>query len=324
MQGRMMPLAAAGLAFAGTLLAVLGASTLPPLGPLGATGGGGIAAIVMLGTVVLVSLVFVAGLRFANGRSHRAKSHRPGEITRPVDKRVSAGGGEQAPGRARYVRLASIKAIAHHLLTKSEPLLGYRTLVTGESPQRSASAEAIALAEALSGAGRQVVLIDWRIMGSRPGDPGPAGGAGINDLLEGRASFETTITRIPGSTVHIIAAGMPARDLAAVLESDRLNLVLDALDEVYQHIVVASGHDDARRLFEATEGRFDAAIAVADGACQEPRLMTGCNRFLGYDVADLEIVRFDRSEEASGTGSGRCIQRMSRPAGITQARPAMT
>ncbi len=40
------------------------------------------------------------------------------------------------------------------------------------------------------------------------------------------------------------------------IDPDQMNLILDALDEAYDHIVVVGRHDEARKLFEAIEGRL--------------------------------------------------------------------
>src|SRR5690606_3858119 len=99
--------------------------------------------------------------------------------------------------------------------------------------------EAIALAENLSSAGHRVVIVRWSLSGgSVASGQARHGVVGINDLIEGRANFEQIITRLPGSRAHAIAAGSPVADRSGFLEQDYLALVLDTLDEVYEHIVL--------------------------------------------------------------------------------------
>ena len=88
-----------------------------------------------------------------------------------------------------------------------------------------------------------------------------AAGKGMTDLVLGAGSFEDVVHRLPGSTVHFIASGSPFTADADV-DPDQLNLVLDALDEAYDHIIVTGQHGDCRNLFEAIQGRFDAGIRV--------------------------------------------------------------
>lgn len=252
---------------------------------------------------------------------------------------------------ALFAPVASIGAAADRLLAGPAAERGVRTMVAGEAPDIDATGEGLQLAGQLSRWGRQVVLIKWSMLGGGIG--GGTGGlprAGINDLMQGQASFEDVIARLPASSVHAIAAGSPANDRAAMLDPDRLNLVFDTLDEVYEHIVVTAGHEEARALFAALEGRFDACVSVADSARAENAMAAGVERFLGYEVTEIDIMRLERGrcrlaacasrrERARGIvqdglrrlaqlclpgRSGRDIQLTSSPAGTTQESPAMT
>jgi succinoglycan biosynthesis transport protein ExoP len=145
-------------------------------------------------------------------------------------------------------------------------------------------------------AGADVILIDWSPEGAgiaeRMGiDPR----AGLNELLQGTATFEDVVTRIPASGAHFIPAGTAVLDRDALLDPDQLNLTLDALDTAYDQIVVVARHDVARALFEAILGRFDAGIIVS-----EPRRRSfaadQAGSFLGFEVADIELFRLERSK----------------------------
>ncbi len=48
------------------------------------------------------------------------------------------------------------------------------------------------------------------------------------------------ITPLPGTSVHMIAAGGAMGEAAAAVDRDRINMLLDALDEVYDHIVISA------------------------------------------------------------------------------------
>jgi hypothetical protein len=120
--------------------------------------------------------------------------------------------------------------------------------------------------------------------------------AGLNDLLTGEASFDDIIQRLPGTSAHAIASGGGMYNSEAGIDPDQLNLVLDALDEAYDHIVVAGRHDEARKLFEAIEGRFDAGITVASLHRQAHVSEDRAGTFLGFEVADIDIIQFVRRE----------------------------
>ena len=77
-------------------------------------------------------------------------------------------------------------------------------------------------------------------------------------------------------------------------EADQINLILDALDEAYAHIIVAGPYEAARNLFEVIEGRFDCGVTIVDAKRRVSVIQDPPGTFLGYEVADMEIVRFER------------------------------
>ena len=218
---------------------------------------------------------------------------------------------------------ADIAALARRLKNKQPAEGGYRTLLTGETDSIDASGEALQLVRTMASSRPHVLLIDWSPSGD--GLAGPAASfdtsTGLNDLLSGEATFEEIIQRLPGSAAHAIASGR-ALDLAGdAVDPDQLNLVLDALDEAYEHIVVVGGYDEARKLFETIEGRFDAGIVVS-----EPRRRVQSSEdmpvtFLGFEVADIDIIRFERSVSAAQPVNQR-IARATQQRPVSAAHPA--
>jgi tyrosine-protein kinase Etk/Wzc len=108
---------------------------------------------------------------------------------------------------------------------------------------------------------------------------------GLTEILLGEALFEDVIRREPASSVHVIAAGEAFPGGARAVDPHHLNLVLDALDEAYEHIVVFGGHATSRILFEAIEGRFDAGIVVGDNPSSTGTL-------LGFAVVDIDVLHY--------------------------------
>jgi succinoglycan biosynthesis transport protein ExoP len=142
-----------------------------------------------------------------------------------------------------------------------------------------------------------VMLVDWSPEGHGLGESiGAASSAGLNELLQGKARFEDVVTRVPASGAHFIPAGTAVLDRDTLLDPDQLNLTLDALDTAYDHIVVVARSDVARALFEAILGRFDAGIIVSDGKRRGTPDAPGT--FLGFEVADIELFRFERPKSA--------------------------
>ncbi len=200
--------------------------------------------------------------------------------------------------------------VAAMLMERYTNKTGCRSLITGETTDVDANLDAVALAQALADAGRQVVLVDWDLNGERlaksiAGTLAP----GMNELLAGEASFEDVIQRIPNSEAHVITAGNQDPAASTDIDPDRANLLLDALDEAYDHIVVTGSHTRARELFAATEGRFDTGIVVADGRRRSVLEAAAQGNFLGYDVADLDVIRLERAPRAP-VGTGSAVRRL--------------
>jgi polysaccharide biosynthesis transport protein len=158
--------------------------------------------------------------------------------------------------------------------------------LTGETASADASAEAIALAKGLAAGGRHVVLVDWLAEGeglaralSFSHKPG------MTDLLCGTVSFDDVIQTIAGSEAHFIATGTSGAEPGPG-EADRNNIVLDALDEAYEFIIIHGAHEASRALFVRIQGRFDAGVLVGDGHARAG----AATQFLGYDVPGMEIV----------------------------------
>ncbi len=201
-----------------------------------------------------------------------------------------------APASPAYVEINSLAA---RLKARRPSGGGHRALITGVSEAVDTFEAARDLAEALADSGAQTILIDWS-----PSGKGFAHAKGLdtrtgwNALMRGEARFDDMIQRLPGTRAHAIASGNALRDGGANLDVDVLNLALDALDEVYDHIVVTASHDEARALFECIEGRFDAGIAVVtDGEVDTGE--NGASAFLGFEVADIDILRFRHAEKAA-------------------------
>ena len=90
------------------------------------------------------------------------------------------------------------------------------------------------------------------------------------ELLKGNASFADVVRWIPETQVHFIPSGWAFAEGPEGLDADQLNLILDALDEAYDQIIVVGQYENARVLFEAIQGRFDAGIRGPQGWQQRP------------------------------------------------------
>jgi succinoglycan biosynthesis transport protein ExoP len=274
-----------------------GVRTFPKRGPYALLA---MAAAWLLGMAWIVKREVGTGGGPAGEKAHRSKSQQSTGAAAPDAPDLVRG--EASPRTtlpdaqdAWFHRVSSITQVAQRLLARSALQNGVRSLIAGDAPARVAR-EAIALVTEIMGARRQVVLVEWSPDGCALfGSLGLPPKLGITDLLEGRASFESVIARLPGSKAHFLPAGTGVTDPAAALDPDRINLVLDALDEVYDHIVIAAGSKDARALFGVLEGRFDAGIALHEAGDRGSVEQAAPGRFLGFDVIDIDIIRYERS-----------------------------
>lgn len=208
---------------------------------------------------------------------------------------------------------ASIEEVARRLAGAAPKEGGHRTMVTGETLQVDASQEAIDVATELSRAGGHVILIDWSPSGrGMHALAGTSAAPGLTELLLGETGFEEAVQRLPQSNVHYIGGGTPLD--AADVDADQVNLVLDALDEAYDYIIVAGQHDDARLLFETIQGRFDAGILVSDGKKRVAVLQDPPGTFLGFEVTDIDIIRFERKGVPAAV-SQRILRATQKPGG---------
>ena len=216
----------------------------------------------------------------------------------------------------------AVADLVARLCSRTDMKTGIRTLVTSEEPGVDVSSHAVAFAEALAETGKSVVLVVWSLTGQGVAIArAPLRKPGFNDLLLGRTTFEQVVGRIPGSDVHVIQPGAQPEDAQIALDPDRLNLVLDALDEAYEQIVVAGGLADAAPLFEAIEGRFDAAVVV--GSSDAPVAARGAgSRLLGFEVSEIDIVHIGQDAAGHDEAAGVVASATSNPVRRLASRSA--
>lgn len=115
-------------------------------------------------------------------------------------------------------------------------------LVTGPVSDEGIARCAVALGRSLAAtADRRIVLVCLEM--SSPTLDGLAGdprAPGLTDLLFGVASFSDAIHRESASRCHVIPPGRGAREAAGLVAADRLPLILTALTQTYDHVIVAA------------------------------------------------------------------------------------
>ncbi len=148
---------------------------------------------------------------------------------------------------------------------------GRRLVVFGVSRNVGTTLSAITLARALARDAR-VVLIDLAL-----GSPNVAAisvdphAPGVAEVVRGACSFGDAITRDKLSRVHLVGAGRLVADGAAIVASERLAMMVEALARTYDHVVI-----DAGATFEAMAERLSrltrrAVLVTADAASPATR-----------------------------------------------------
>jgi Mrp family chromosome partitioning ATPase len=141
---------------------------------------------------------------------------------------------------------------------------GKRIAVIGAEREVAAAATAIGLARALAREAR-VVLVDLAFdepaLSAVAADPGAPG---MGDLVRGAATFGQIITRDRYSRVQLVLAGEAAGNAAAIINSERLTIAMDALARTYDHVVINAG--PAAELASERMARIaPCALLVATG-----------------------------------------------------------
>lgn len=177
---------------------------------------------------------------------------------------------------------------------------GLRTMLASVADPASTADIARRTASAMTDAGFHTLLIDGSLKGRGLADEfGIMRTPGLAELLDGTAAFPDVVRRLPDSSVHIIAAGTTQdRDIEAI-DADRLNMILDALDEAYDQIIVVAAVESARTLFETIQGRFDLGVIIEPVGTPFEQSNAGPHTFLGFAVTDIELLRFEVDAELS-------------------------
>jgi succinoglycan biosynthesis transport protein ExoP len=185
----------------------------------------------MMCAVTLISLVELLSGNPVRGPGAMAPAL-PTELPAAAPK-AWIGAPNAAPNQER-----ELAALAEHVRNRGR---GIQVVTSADSGDRAPTV-AISLAREL-GRGARVLFLDCTV------GTAPAGGAGTDrsaagfaDLLFGVASFGEVIQRDPDSRIHVIPVGRGIRDVAALLAGDRLGIILGALSQTYDHVVLFVPH----------------------------------------------------------------------------------
>jgi len=183
----------------------------------------------------------------------------------------------------------------------------WRTLLVSNGEAEKTVWLAKELGLALGGLKENTILIDWNQCGDgllvkydeETREPG------MMDLLQGTARFADVVKALPDGKTHFIAGGRPLKR-GEVVDAEKLNIILDALDSAYSQVVLMGEHEPARELFETIEGRVDVGVLVDNPRTKSAgadKLEDSRNHeaagadeingtFLGFEIGNLSVFRF--------------------------------
>jgi uncharacterized protein involved in exopolysaccharide biosynthesis len=202
-----------------------------------------------------------------------------GGVYRPVGM-ASVPGPATAPARAPSSLAATPEPVQRRLgeLADRMRALGGGIYLVGRVGAHEQSGRiAVHLARDLAASGSRVLFLDLDAKAAPSAAllPEPRV-AGLSELLSSAAHFGDVIHRDRASRLHVIAPGRTARGAEQLLAADRLSIVLGALSQTYDYVVLATpalagllGADRLARFARATvliagEGGEAAASADAD------------------------------------------------------------
>ncbi len=206
-------------------------------------------------------------------------------LATPAPQTVASAATAGAPERA--VKRTTPQDVARSLAATAQGTRGFRVLVTNTGTSVAGAQEAASIAQHLGATGARVLLIGWAGSGDSVARVnGCLSHPGTAELLAGTASLEEAIQSLPDRAIDVLPAGQAA---SVVVDGDSAGMVLDALDELYDYIVVTAAPKIARELFEAIQGRFDAGVLVTFGA-EDHTSNHSDTGFLGFEVPDLPVL----------------------------------
>ena len=110
---------------------------------------------------------------------------------------------------------------------------------------------------------------------------------GLAELMQGEASFAQIITKDRLSRVQLVGAGRPGFD-RALLQSPRLALAIDALLQVYDHVLLDAGTaSDLSAELLTTKAR---AVVVPGPAMSQDARALMCDQLKAVGFSDVTML----------------------------------
>lgn len=180
--------------------------------------------------------------------------------------------------------------------------------VTSTRPREGKSTTATALAQSLARAHRKVVLVDADLRSPSVHSAfGVVNDAGVSNFLAGSDTFEGSIHATSHEGLSVMPAGPPPPNAADLLTGERLRLLVERLQERFDHVLVDSppviGLADAPLVASAVE----AVIFVVEArSTQAGVVRNALNRLATAhaNVLGTVLTKFEAKRAHLGYGYG--------------------
>jgi polysaccharide biosynthesis transport protein len=198
------------------------------------------------------------------------------ELARPIDPPIPEPASE----------FSEIEQLAKVLREAGES--GQKVTILGTAEGEGVTLTALTLARLLARDAR-VVVVD--LAASAPTIPAvsldPAA-PGLAELMQGEASFAQIITKDRLSRVQLVGAGRPGFD-RALLQSPRLALAIDALLQVYDHVLLDAGTaSDLPAELLTTRAR---AVVVPKASMSEDARARLCDQLQSVGFSEVAMLK---------------------------------
>ncbi|MBB3978155.1 exopolysaccharide transport family protein [Rhizobium azooxidifex] len=188
----------------------------------------------------------------------------------------------------------TVAAVARHM-TENDVAVAIAVSPSGDT----GSAATVALARAISDRGRKTVLVD--LTGSASPTRLMAGTTrlpGVTDLLVGDAAFADILHGDEASGAHVVARGN-ADIKRAMRGIDRLSMIIDALSDAYDTVIVECGPADVAGVHRLTPSGQAEIILSIPGA-DEDRVVDTIGRFADAGYSEIVLMTGTGTPPRSG------------------------
>ncbi len=246
-----------------------------------------------------VGLLSLAGMMARELVSGAHSSHggamRPAELRTETREAPARPAGDRAPvHKGRGLRARSARAAAKIIKQHHAGGLAHNVFLMADNHHANTAQDALDVARALAASGLQVAVVDFSSSG--PGVAGLVGLSnipGLGELLAGAARFEDVVSADPQGNVQIIPSGVLKQDGFARHETSQWRRVHEALDQIYDCVLLHTSMSDARRLIGGFP-RDRVTVLLASDSKADAAFVTEVAEYLAGSADTCpDIVKYD-------------------------------